>query len=446
MLCVPLQVRHPLSCLVLIINILRLPEISDLSVAAPQYDCITALRLLLCKETSPEAWKHLLLHKNHIEDRWRLHEEAVAREQQVVVGLLLEWAQLKHSGYTTEEVNMVSSLLATHSVKYQPAGGESEGRAMFPTFAFMSHSCDYNARHVVQPDGRMQVFAQRKISAGEEITITYTGLLTYQAAKQEKLANVWFFTCSCARCSDPTELGSYTSSVLCPGCPKRGYLLPGKVQVMEDTAAVTPPSTVTNGHQETKIETANDQEDDDYDDLDDLLDDLELNPAIFKKQEPEVAEPRIKDVTDSDDDAKSEDNKEEEFSFYKVPWTCNSCNSNIKGEQVSELLSKTKAGMFSVENDTISDHEKFLSASQAMLHPSNYQVIITKRILSQLYGRAEVADLKSPQLERKLSLCRELLDYVGRVDGGFSQFRGLTAFDYFQARRVQVERRDPQYR
>ena len=113
MLCVPLQVRHPLSCLVLIINILRLPEISDLSVAAPQYDCITALRLLLCKETSPETWRHLLLHKNHIEDRWRLHEEAVAREQQVVVGLLLEWAQLKHSGYTAEEVNMVSSLLAT---------------------------------------------------------------------------------------------------------------------------------------------------------------------------------------------------------------------------------------------------------------------------------------------------------------------------------------------
>ena len=122
---------------------------------------------------------------------------------------MLEWAQLKHSGYTAEEVNFVISLLATHSVKYQPGGGAEgrEGRAMFPTFAFMSHSCDYNARHVIQPSGRMQVFAQKKISAGEEITITYTGLLTSQPAKQEKLANVWFFTCTCPRCSDPTELG-----------------------------------------------------------------------------------------------------------------------------------------------------------------------------------------------------------------------------------------------
>ena len=358
-----------------------MPDISDLSLAAPQYDCITALRLLLCKETSPDTWRHLLLHRNHIEDRWRVQEEAVAREQQVIVGLLLEWAQLKHSGYTVEEVNMVSSLLATHSVKYQPGGARGEGRAMFPTFAFMSHSCDYNARHVVQPDGRMQVFAQKKISAGEEITITYTGLLTFQAAKQEKLSNVWFFTCTCPRCSDPTELASYTSSVFCPGCAKRGVLLPGKVQAAPSAPAEEAVNGVNgvNGHGETKEQTVNKEEDEDYDDLDDLLDDLEVNPELFKKPEPAVAEPRIKELVENEEE-ESEETGEEEFSFYKVPWTCDSCHMSIKGEQVSELLSKTKAGMFSVDNDTISDHEKFLSASQQMLHPNNYQVGIDLHI------------------------------------------------------------------
>ena len=73
-------------------------------------------------------------------------------------------------------------------------------------------------------------------------------------------------------------------------------------------------------------------------------------------------------------------------------------------------------------------------------------MIITKRILSQLYGRGDVSGLGQAQLERKLSLCRELLDYVARVDGGFSQFRGLTTFDYFLARRAQVERRNQEYR
>ena len=343
-----------------------------------QFDCITALRLLLCKETRPDTWRHLLLHRNHIEDRWRLQEEAVSREQQVVVGLLLEWAQLKHSGYTAEEVNMVSSLLATHSVKYQPGGGQREGRAMFPTFAFMSHSCHYNARHVVQPDGRMEVFAQKKISAGEEITITYTGLLTSQPAKQEKLANVWFFTCTCPRCSDPTELGSYTSSVYCPGCPKRGVLLPGKVvKDQERPGQADNPANCPDGVNGAAASLAKVDicDDDDDDDLDDLLDDLEVNPDLFKKPEQPVAEPRIKDVTDCEEDESEQTVEEEsEFSFYKVPWTCSSCHMNIKGEQVAELLSKTKAGMFSVDNDNIADHEKLLSASQAMLHPSNYQV------------------------------------------------------------------------
>ena len=48
-------------------------------------------------------------------------------------------------------------------------------------------------------------------------------------------------------------------------------------------------------------------------------------------------------------------------------------------------------------------------------------MIITKRILSQLYGRGDVSGLAAAQLERKLSLCRDLLHYVARVDGGFSQ-------------------------
>merc|ERR1712241_1348774 len=149
--------------------------------------------------------------------------------------------------------------------------------------------------------------------------------------------------------------------------------------------------------------------------------------------------------TDNDDENITEES-EGEFSFYKVPWTCNSCQGNIKGEQVSELLSKTKAGMLSVDNDTVSDHEKFLSASQPMLHPSNYQVIITKRILSQLYGRGDMASLSTPHLHRKLSLCRELLAYVAKVDGGFSQFRGLTTYDYFRARLAQLERRQEPYK
>ena len=41
----------------------RLPSISDYEQEAPQYDCITTLRLLLNKQNNPAVWDHLLLHK-----------------------------------------------------------------------------------------------------------------------------------------------------------------------------------------------------------------------------------------------------------------------------------------------------------------------------------------------------------------------------------------------
>ena len=41
----------------------RLPTISDYEQEAPQYDCITTLRLLLNKQNNPAVWDHLLLHK-----------------------------------------------------------------------------------------------------------------------------------------------------------------------------------------------------------------------------------------------------------------------------------------------------------------------------------------------------------------------------------------------
>ena len=97
-------------------------------------------------------WRQLLMHKDHTRDRMEKHEYQFTRDQKVIVGFLLEWARMREEGYTEEEVNMVTSMLTTHSVKWREVG-----RAMYPTFAFMSHSCNYNARHVIQSNNHVQV-------------------------------------------------------------------------------------------------------------------------------------------------------------------------------------------------------------------------------------------------------------------------------------------------
>jgi hypothetical protein len=61
-----------------------------------------------------------------------------------------------------EDVRLCCSLLSTHSVSC----GEG-GRAFYPTFSFMSHSCVYNARHVIARDYTMRVYAQKRIQQGD---------------------------------------------------------------------------------------------------------------------------------------------------------------------------------------------------------------------------------------------------------------------------------------
>jgi len=49
------------------------------------------------------------------------------------------------------------------------------------------------------------------------------------ATRRSKIRKNWFFDCSCPRCSDPTELNTFASALLCPVCVKggcEGILLP----------------------------------------------------------------------------------------------------------------------------------------------------------------------------------------------------------------------------
>ena len=94
------------------------------------------------------------------------------------------------------------------------------GRGLFPTFSLINHSCVRNARHLVSSDERlMEVVAQTDIKAGEEINVRYTaGVLESFTCRQETISSQWHFTCSCSRCSDPTEMSTFSSSFVCNTC------------------------------------------------------------------------------------------------------------------------------------------------------------------------------------------------------------------------------------
>lgn len=88
----------------------------------------------------------------------------------------------------------------------------------------LSHSCLPNTRCLrksAQDDGKpdvnskLTIISVVKIVAGEALTQLYGTTLTGTYRRQELLKSVYFFTCTCPRCTDPSELGTNFSTLLC---------------------------------------------------------------------------------------------------------------------------------------------------------------------------------------------------------------------------------------
>ncbi len=62
------------------------------------------------------------------------------------------------------------------------------------------------------------------IRSGEEVTITYTRLLSSTPERRSRLLRQWFFLCGCRRCLSEDELGTWAGSPTCPWCRETNLL------------------------------------------------------------------------------------------------------------------------------------------------------------------------------------------------------------------------------
>jgi len=174
-----------------------------------EYRCITPLRLLLAKLKYPEDWDRLEFLMDHNEDRrkepvlWDLYQSSVNKFLQ---GCNVE--------FSNEDIDRATGLLWTNSFACAQGGGQ----AIFPTFSFASHSCIPNCSHSVFPNRTLALQTKVAVKAGQEFNISYISTMQGSLKRKSKLHDKWYFDCCCPRCSDPTELGSHASSLLCQVC------------------------------------------------------------------------------------------------------------------------------------------------------------------------------------------------------------------------------------
>jgi len=209
---------HPLECSVFCKNPKK-PILGDYDDNHSLYESILPLRCYLLKEKFPQKWSTLTAMESH--DDLRRYTELFRRQQHGIVNFIIDTHGLDA---TREEINRCTGVLDVncHEVRSFVPGSRDEYRVrgLYPMCAMMSHDCASNTHHTLLDDMTMLVVASRPIKKGEQLTATYTHILSATTERRKHLHYSKFFHCLCDRCKDPTEMRTYFGALRCSqgGC------------------------------------------------------------------------------------------------------------------------------------------------------------------------------------------------------------------------------------
>jgi len=191
----------------------------------PAYSCISPLRALSLQKSDPDRWSMIWSLMSHNEARRK--EEYWTTRHTPVIKYIRETIGLKE--YSEDLIDTVLGIFLVNDFEINAKIGEDEWssasndsiRGLFQIASIPNHDCVANTVHQFGPleeNFRMIVRASRDIKKGEEITHSYVDTQEPFLIRQELLNLGKFFHCLCARCSDPTELETYSSALKCPAC------------------------------------------------------------------------------------------------------------------------------------------------------------------------------------------------------------------------------------
>ena len=188
----------------------------------PVFTAVGCIRLLELKKHDLRAFQRLRNLNRKLEE---VRADTAAAESLRSVRQIL--AGCGYSEKEEEEVEEVFCLLRLYSYTL-PDLEDGKVRSLFPVQSLLSHSCLPNLQYIEAEGGRRIVLqATTKIQPGQKLTVRLTPFLQGRLSLSRRLQDQRYLSCDCPRCSDATELGTFTSAALCDGaeCGEQGGLI-----------------------------------------------------------------------------------------------------------------------------------------------------------------------------------------------------------------------------
>lgn len=270
---------------------------------------------------------------------------------------------------------------------------------------FVCFRCVCNSRFQIHRDRKLVLRAQEDILKGEEITTRYLPSMIGNIRRRFKIKNNWNFDCCCARCRDPTELGSFIGITVCPKCNK-------------DKSPITQ-GTNENG-------SSKEHETENEDKKSSAPPSLALLfAALMEKKKKEECDLKSRNgIPKSDRPGYLLPSDPLEYFSHHI---CDKCGYKINGLTIFGL---TKALEDEAEEfksiDPILVEEK-LEAWLKILHPNHYLILKLKKRLLDVFSLLPDPEDESEfrkKLEKQVALGSDLLKVVEILEPGFSLSKG----------------------
>ncbi|XP_037789283.1 SET domain-containing protein SmydA-8-like [Penaeus monodon] len=195
------------------------PELKDFGDDQFMYESMLPLRCFFLQNFEKDKWETLMAMESH--NDLRRGTELWDREQTNVVNFIRNKIKVDVDEETLHTITGILDVNC-HEVRSNIPGTKDQYRVrgIYPLCAMMSHFCSCNTHHTLMDDMTMVVIASRPIKKGEQMTASYTHLLSATTERRKHLKYGKFFDCVCDRCADATELGTYFGALKCSqaGC------------------------------------------------------------------------------------------------------------------------------------------------------------------------------------------------------------------------------------
>uniref|UniRef100_T1I1Y7 Protein msta n=1 Tax=Rhodnius prolixus TaxID=13249 RepID=T1I1Y7_RHOPR len=196
-------------------------KISQFVTPHPTYAGITPLRACYFKEHKPELWNRLQELESHTEHRRSTGK--LEQERFAVAQFLRRFYKLEDK-FTEEDILQICGIIQINA--HEIPLSEPAYVSVYWRTSLLQHDCRPNCSKSFSDTGEAVIRACRDIAQGERLTICYTDPLWATPTRRAHLQDTKYFSCSCARCSDPTEMGTYFSAVGCNLENCTGLVLP----------------------------------------------------------------------------------------------------------------------------------------------------------------------------------------------------------------------------